>query len=229
MRGAAHHQRASPWATAGAVWRLSSAATAAARLEPQMRRSAWSAPRASSLRSFALFAGALAAGGALALASHARADEVDGLRSLNLQVYGHLDQHCALGKIDDADFGDLTRTGMRAESRVGLDCNVPINVNISAAHGAIAHERYPQGQGPYAGSVPYRLEVQIPVRRPAHDVVTRSFEGGDLVAAGQTINTGDGIAVDGMNLSVALGPPVGTAGLLAGHYSETIEITVTPS
>jgi hypothetical protein len=161
-------------------------------------------------------------------AADARADDIDGLRGMNLQVYGHLDQHCQLGKIDDADFGDLARPGLRADSRVALDCNMPININISAAHGAIANERYPLGQGPYAGSVPYRLEVRIPVRRPGHDVVTHSFEGQDLVAAGQTVNTGDGIAVDGMNLSVALGPPVGRAGLLAGHYSETIEITVTP-
>ncbi len=223
MRGPARHRYVSPCATVGAF-----------ELPPRVasehpRSPARTRPLAAALRALTALGVVFAAGATLTLASHARADEIDGLRSVKLQVLGRLDQHCALGKIDDADFGDLTRPGMHANSRVGLDCNMPINVNISAAHGAIANERYPQGQGPYAGSVPYQLEVRIPVRRPEHDVVTRNFDGQDLVAAGQTVNTGDGIAVDGMDLSVALGPPVGTAGLLAGHYSETIEITVTPS
>jgi spore coat protein U-like protein len=217
MRGAAVHQTPCAAGEASALLPFATGDSA-----PDL------APRATS-RGLTALGVVLVAGAALTLAPHARADEIDGLRSMNLQVYGHLDQHCMLGKIDDADFGDLTRPGMHADSRVALDCNMPINVRISAAHGAVANERYPQGQGPYAGAVPYRLEVRIPVRRPAHDVVTRSFEGQDLVAAGQTVNTGDGIAVDGMNLSVALSPPANSAGLLAGHYSETIEITVTPS
>lgn len=218
MRGAASQQCATP-----------SAAGEASELPPL---GACAPPRdrtAATLRALTALGVVLGAGAAMALASHARADEIDGLRSVKLQVHGQLEQHCMLGKIDDADLGDLERPGLHTDTRVALDCNVPVNVNISAAHGAIANERYPQGQGPYAGSVPYRLDVRIPVRRPEHDVVTGSFDGHDLLAAGQTVNTGDGIAVDGMNLSVALGQPAGTAGLLAGRYSETIEITVTPS
>jgi spore coat protein U-like protein len=180
-------------------------------------------------RSLAGLASALAAGAALMFAPHAHANEIDGLRDLNLQVYGHLDQHCLLGSIDDADFGDLTRPGKRAESHIALNCNVPISVKISAAHGALANERHPEGQGPFAGSVDYSLEVRVPVRRPAHDMMVRNFESRDLAGAGQSFNTGDGIAVDGMNLRVALEPVTNQAGLLAGRYSETIEITVTPS
>ena len=193
-------------------------------------RSRWRlAASTAAMRSLAGFAGALAAGVALMCAPHARADEIDGLRDLNLQVYGRLDQHCLLGSISDADFGDLTRAGMRAESRVALDCNVPINVKISAANGALANTRHPEGQGPFAGSIGYNLAVRIPVRRPAHDMMTRDFESRDLAGAGQTFNTGDGIAVDGMSLKVALEPVTNQAGLLAGRYTETIEITVTPS
>jgi spore coat protein U-like protein len=216
MRGAADQQSGASWAAGEAIELLPLATCEVA-------------PGQTLRRALATLGVVLAVGAALALATHARADEIDGLRDVKLQVFGQLDQHCLIGKIDDADFGDLTRPGLRTDSRVALDCNVPINVKISAAHGAIANERYPQGQGPYAGAVPYRLEVRIPVRRPEHDVVTRSFDSQDLVAAGQTVNTGDGIAVDGMNLSVALSPPTNQAGLLAGHYSETIEITVTPS
>jgi spore coat protein U-like protein len=219
MRGAAGHQRASLWATAGAFALLPCVAPGGMR----------SRPLAATLLCFAMLAGALAAGAALAFAADARADEIDGLRDLSLQVYGHLDQHCVLGSVDDADFGDLTHPGKHAESHVALDCNVPINVKISATNGALANDRHPQGQGPYAGSVPYSLEVRIPVRRPANDIMTRSFESKDLVGGGQTFDTGGGIAVDGMSLEVALAPPDSPAGLLAGRYSETIEITVTPS
>ena len=221
MRGAAGHLDGSPRAAAGTLG-FSPSATGGPTPGRRLRHARSSV---ATLRALTALGCGL---GALALAAHARADEIDGLRSVNLHVYGHLDEHCALGKIDGADFGDLTRPGLRADSHVALDCNVPINLNISAAHGAIANERHPQGQGPYAGAVPYRLEVRIPVRRPSHDVVTRSFDSQDLLA-GRTVNTGDGIAVDGMNLSVALAPPAGDAGLLAGRYSETIEITVTPS
>ena len=190
-----------------------------------------SSPRAAvnTLRASTVLVGAAAALTGLMLASQVRADEIDGLRDLHLQVYGRLDQHCLLGSISGADFGDITRSGLRAESRVALDCNVPINVKISAANGALANARHPEGQGPFAGSVDYNLEVRIPVRRPAHDMVVHDFESHTLAGAGQTFNTGDGIAVDGMNLNVALEPVTSQAGLLAGHYSETIEITVTPS
>jgi spore coat protein U-like protein len=168
-------------------------------------------------------------GALLALsATPASSEEIGGLRSMNLDVHGRLDQRCALGAIDSVDFGDLTHPGGRARARVALDCNVPISVTVSAAHGALANERYPQGQGPYAGSVPYSLGFKVPVRHPWESVMLRSFKSSDLVGVGQTFTTGDGIAVDGMSLEVALEKPSGDAGLLAGSYGETIEITVTP-
>jgi hypothetical protein len=225
MRGAAHDQRASPWATAGAFGRLSPVADAT-RSAPRTRRAQTTV---GSLRALAVCSGALATCAVLLVGSPAHANEMDGLRDLNLQVYGRLEQHCAIGKIDDAELGDLTRPGIRAESRVALDCNVPINVKITAANGALANDHYPLGQGPYAGSVLYSLEVRIPVRHPWHEIMTRRFESRALAGGGQTFNTGDGIAVDGVKLKVALQPTTSPAGLLAGRYSETIEITVTPS
>ena len=161
-------------------------------------------------------------------AAPASAEEIGGLRTMNLNLHGRLDQRCALGAIDSVDFGDLSHPGGRARARVALDCNVPISVTVSAAHGALANERYPLGQGPYAGSVPYSLGFKVPVRHPWESVMLRSFRSSDLVGAGQTFTTGDGIAVDGMSLEVALEKPSGDAGLLAGSYGETIEITVTP-
>jgi hypothetical protein len=160
--------------------------------------------------------------------SVAPAEEIDGLKSLNVSLYGRLDERCAVGAIDSVDFGDLTRPGGRAHSQVSLDCNLPISVTVSAAHGALANDHYPTGQGAYAGSVLYSLGFMVPVRRPSRDVVLRNFRGGDLIGAGQTFTTGDGIAVDGMSLEVSLEKPTAEAGLLAGSYGETIEITVTP-
>jgi spore coat protein U-like protein len=169
----------------------------------------------------------LAAAGLL-MASPAASEEISGLRTMNLNLHGRLGERCALGAIDSVDFGDLSHPGAPAHTRVALDCNVPISITVSAAHGALANERYPLGQGPYAGSVAYRLGFKVPVRHPWESLLLRSFKGGDLVGPGQTFTTGDGIAVDGMNLEVALEKPTAEAGLLAGTYGETIEITVTP-
>jgi hypothetical protein len=171
---------------------------------------------------------ALAGAAACLLATDARAAEIDGLRSMDVRVFGRLDEHCSVGKIDDADFGDLATVGKRRASRVALDCNMPITVTITATNGALAHERYPGGQGPFAGSVPYSLGVELPVRHPTPATLHEQYEGADLIGAGQSFNTGDGIAVDGMRLEVALHQPASDAGLLAGSYAETIEITVTP-
>jgi hypothetical protein len=165
----------------------------------------------------------------LASATAAWADEVNGLKVVDLNIRGRLNQRCALGKVDGVDFGDLTHPGGKATARVALDCNLPISITLSAAHGALANDRYPLGQGPYAGSVPYSLGVQVPVRYPSQAVVLHRFEGSDLVGAGRTFTTGDGIAVDGMNLDVSLGQAPGDAGLVAGAYGETIEITIAPS
>jgi len=190
----------------------------------------WSASRRAGTRADARAAvvAPLAAIGLLLMASPAASEEIGGLRTMSLDLHGRLGERCALGAIDSVDFGDLSRPGARAYTRVALDCNVPISITVSAAHGALANDRYPLGQGPYAGSVDYRLGFKVPVRHPWESVLLRSFKGGDLVGPGQTFTTGDGIAVDGMNLEVALEKPAAEAGLLAGAYSETIEITVTP-
>jgi hypothetical protein len=71
------------------------------------------------------------------------------------------------------------------------------------------------------------MSVTLPVRTPASTAVLASFDSTDLLA-GRTISSNGGIAVDGMMLSIVLGRPTTEAGLLGGHYSEVIEITVTP-
>lgn len=164
---------------------------------------------------------------ALFFAAPAAAGGIANVRSVDVAVYGNIAEHCLLADIPDMPFGDITRPGLGVSAQVGLDCNVPINVTIRAQNGGLANDVMPQGQGPYAGILPYTLQVQLPIRRPERSVVAREFNSRDLVA-GQSFSSAGGIAIDGMALNIALGTPSGEAGLLGGNYGEVIEITVTP-
>ncbi|NIJ30835.1 spore coat protein U-like protein [Sphingomonas insulae] len=146
---------------------------------------------------------------------------------LVLNVHGRVPEHCALGGIGDMNFGDLTKTGIERAAQIGFSCNVPFQLSIRSARGGLANEAFPQGQGPYAGLVPYSVAVSIPVRRPGSDMLTQSFTSTALLG-GATMSSGGGIALDGMQLTVVLAPPSSEAGLLGGRYSETVTITVAP-
>lgn len=172
---------------------------------------------------------AIAACAAALLAAPAAAADIQNVRSIDIAVQGRIAQRCAMGSVGNMDFGDLNRPGLGAVARVQLDCNVPFNMQIRARNGGLAHQQMPTGQGPYAGTVPYTIGVQMPVRRPQTSTVQRTFESRELRGSGRTLSSEGGIAVDGMALSVALGRSSGEAGLLAGDYGETIEITITPS
>lgn len=124
-------------------------------------------------------------------------------------------------------FGDLNRANIERVVNVGFDCNVPFRIDIRSANGGLANEAHPGGQGPYAGLVPYSIAVAIPLRRPTSDLLARSFTSTALMA-GASLSSGGGVALDGMQLTVALAPAGGEAGLLGGRYSETVTITVSP-
>ena len=164
---------------------------------------------------------------AAAFAVPANAEEIQNVRSLDIAVNGAIRQHCAIGSIGNMDFGNLERRGLGAETRVAFDCNVPFTMTIKGVSGGLAHTRMPNGQGPYSGVLPYNLAVEMPVRYPSQQTINRSFNSRQLLSGG-VISSNGGIATDGMRLSVELGQPSGEAGLLAGDYSETITITVSP-
>jgi len=126
------------------------------------------------------------------------------------------------------DCGDLERPRPGLRSRVAFDCNIPFTMTIKSAQGALTNVAMPNGQGPYGGSLPYSLAIEMPLRHPAAQIVDRSFDSRQLRAGG-VISSNGGIATDGMVLAVGLGRPSGEAGLLAGQYAETITITVTPT
>lgn len=158
----------------------------------------------------------------------AAADSMANLKTIDLNVHGTIGQHCAMGTIGNMSFGDITRPNLRIATRVSFDCNVPFTVTIKAQNGALTNNAYPHGQGPYSGTLPYRIGIDLPLRRPDRTQIERTFESRELTG-GRTISSEGGIAVDGMALDVALGRPSGEAGLLAGNYGETIEITVAPT
>jgi spore coat protein U-like protein len=160
--------------------------------------------------------------------AHAKTLGGEAAKSVELNVHGQIRQFCALGAIDDMAFGDLTRANLSRSARVGLQCNVPFEMRIEAANGGLANSEHPNGQGPYAGTLPYTVLLAIPVLRPQSDIIDRSFTGEQL-RSGASVSSGGGIALDGMGLTVALGPSPREAGLLAGTYGETIVITVAPS
>ena len=163
-----------------------------------------------------------------ALAAPARAADIQSARSLDLEVRGTIAQRCSMGSIGNMHFGDLSRTGLGATTRVQLECNVPFTMGIRAQNGGLTHTHMPRGQGPYAGTLPYSIGIEMPVRRPQSAMVGKTFESRQLIGGG-SISTNGGIATEGMLLAVNLGTASGEAGLLAGSYGETITITVTPS
>jgi spore coat protein U-like protein len=171
--------------------------------------------------------GFLLALAATCVAAPAVAGDIENVRSLDIAVSGSIRQHCALGNIQDMDFGNLERRGLGLDAQVAFDCNMPFTMTIKGAKGALTHTTMPNGQGPFGGQVNYSLAVKMPVRHPAQQIIDQTFKSRQLVAGG-VISSNGGIATDGMHLAVRLGDPSGEAGLLAGEYSETITITVSP-
>ena len=157
----------------------------------------------------------------------AMAQGVDGVTDLDLVVSGSVVEQCALGSVSDIDFGNLEQRGLERQAEVAFYCNLPFTMTINGANGALAHNQMPAGQGPYAGALEYSMGISMPTRSPSRRVVKRTFNSRTLQAGG-VLNSNGAIATEGMLLSIELAPPSRPAGLLAGEYSETITITVSP-
>ena len=132
---------------------------------------------------------------------------------------------CELGRGATIDFGELTG-GISAEARLGLECNVPFDLNIRSAHGGLEHATKPGGEGPFAGRLAYAFGVDVPVLAPAERMMSGRYDSRQLVS-GVTLSSMDAIAKGGAVLRFNTQAPEG-AGLLAGEYSETITLTITP-
>lgn len=168
-----------------------------------------------------LMALVLAAGFALPVA----AADTGAATSLDVVVKGKITPSCRLSGGGDIDFGELS--GAReAEADFGLNCNVPFDISFQSARGGLAHAVLPQGQGPFAGTLGYTLSVTIPTISPTPAVLGATYDSENLIAR-KTLSSGEGIAKGGGRIRIRTDRP-SEAGLLAGKYSEVLNVTVSP-
>jgi hypothetical protein len=147
--------------------------------------------------------------------------------SVEIAVSGYVRSSCQLPVINDVDLGDLTEGPQTIRFDFPLACNTPFELDVRSG-GALAHQVSPEGQGGFAGTLGYALDISLPLRGSATTrVAHRSFPSAQLAGAGATISTGDDISAgDGsITLSVSQAPP---DGLLAGRYGDTITMVLRP-
>lgn len=141
-----------------------------------------------------------------------------------VRVEGVVRSRCALGSGGSVDMGDLTRRAV-AEVRVGLSCNVPFVLRLEARNGAMVHSEMPGGQGGYQGRVAYGVDVSVPVINPSPSVMSGSYSSAQL-RGGVSLDSANAIAAGGATVKFM------TYGaeneLLAGRYTETIQMTIQP-
>lgn len=174
----------------------------------------------------------LAAATVLAAASlgagvaHAHTDrDAPSFSKLVVALDGRIAPRCELGAGGAIDFGELTG-GESVTAVVGFACNVPFDISFQSARGGLAHVTMPTGQGPFAGTLGYALDVTIPTLSPTPRTLHAHYESRSLVGR-RTLSSDAAIAAGGAQLVFRTDAPQG-AGLLAGDYTETMSVTVTP-
>jgi hypothetical protein len=157
------------------------------------------------------------------------AGEIDksGRPALTLKVRGDVVQACGLGAIPSADLGDLTKPRLTADADFALQCNIPFNMVVTSKNGGLRNIDHPTGLGPYSGLRGYRMTLAVPVQTPDARMVVARYSAQDLMG-GKTISSNGGVAFDGAHIHLDLEEPA-EPGLAAGDYSETIEISISPS
>lgn len=163
------------------------------------------------------------------IASPCLAGHIDksGQPQLNLTVAGSITERCKIDQIDNADLGDLTQAKASSDTDIGLQCNLPFKVVLTSVNGGLRNVQHPDGLGPYAGVRGYELTFDVPVLKPHQKTIEAQYSAQDLVA-GQTISSEGGVAFNGAHIHLDLAP-VADPGLAAGDYSETIELSISPS
>lgn len=145
---------------------------------------------------------------------------------LDVALNGRIVQRCEIQGGESIDLGEL-RGGLVAAADFGLDCNVPFDIQVVSTRGGLAHASQPLGEGPFSGTLPYDLNVTVPTLYPGREVIVRaSFLSSNMM--GRTVlSSGDGIASGRGSLELRTREPSG-AGLLAGRYTETLTMTISP-
>jgi len=168
----------------------------------------------------------LLAGAAVAADAKERASgpAFDGA-SLNVVLAGHITAKCSVGGGGTINLGELAHD-KQATARFDVGCNVPFEMIFRSASGGIAHATRPEGEGPYVGVVPYRLDVTVPALSPLPTQLHADFTSNQMVA-GASLHSGDAIAAGGGELRLQTEMTQGRD-LLAGQYGDSITIVINP-
>jgi hypothetical protein len=145
--------------------------------------------------------------------------------SVDIVLNGHITPKCTVGGGGNIDLGQLN-ADKNVSARFDVACNVPFEMVFRSSAGGIAHVEKPQGEGPYAGIVPYRLGVTVPALSPLPTQLHADFTSGQMVAGG-TLDSGDAIAAGGGEIRLQTEMMQGRD-LLAGKYADSIMIVINP-
>lgn len=160
-----------------------------------------------------------------AASAHTDGASVATFSKLEIALDGRIPARCELGRGGRIDLGELTG-GETATANLGFECNVPFELSFQSSRGGLAHDTAPNGQGPYAGTLGYSLDIRVPTLNPTPRALQASFNSRALTSR-KSISSDGAIAAGGARLQLVTETPTG-AGLLAGKYSETLTVTVTP-
>jgi spore coat protein U-like protein len=145
---------------------------------------------------------------------------------LDAVLTGRIADRCELAGGGEINFGELTGRET-AVAQLALNCNVPFQLGLQSARGGLTHTTLPRGQGPFAGQLGYTVDIRVPTLSPRPAVLQGSFHSAELQTR-RTLSSGEAIAAGGGRLEFTTLMPDG-AGLLAGKYSETLTVTLTPN
>lgn len=187
-------------------------------------------PTARISRVLALVLAVATVSAASAATAHDRDDDDDDdhhemTTRLEVVLNGRIAPVCKLSGGGDIDFGVLDGNE-QADASFGLGCNVPFDLSFQSTRGGLAHATKPRGEGPFAGTLGYTLNVAVPTLSPGPGLMSGSFTSRDLMGR-KTLSSGEGVAAGGGRIQIRTQAPSG-AGLLAGEYSETLTVTVAP-
>jgi len=145
--------------------------------------------------------------------------------SVKILLSGSITANCSVGGGGNLEMGELS-VPRRAVARFDLGCNLPFELVFRSSSGGIVHNERPQGEGPYVGTVPYRLDVTIPALSPQPMQLRADFTS-DQMFSGGVLTSGEAIAAGGGEISLQTMVP-GDRDLLAGEYIDTISIMINP-
>ena len=158
-------------------------------------------------------------------AGAAHADTISSTSGFDVAVTGRIVSDCRLSGGGTIDLGELTGNEV-VTADLGLRCNVPFDLSFESSRGGLAHVTKPRGEGPFAGTLAYTLNVAVPTLSPQDGMMSAAYSSADLIAR-KTLTSGDAVAAGGGRLQIRTQLPQG-AGLLAGEYVEVLNVTLQP-